>query len=355
MQREATKVLPSLWFLQCVHQCLPSLLKKRGEFSLRGQAECLQENPSDADVLLSLRENGLIPFAETDSYESPELNELFIYNDGDARPFVKIQILGREIIGLLDSGAERSVLGRGAEKLLQSLRITIKPSTTTLVNAAGNSIPVIGCVDLPVYFDNQVKIIPMIVAPKLNRRLILGAGDFWRAFNIRPTVQTTVEVDEIEQPETELILTDQQINDLEKVKKMFKVAVEGEYLDTTPLITHQIEFKDEFQNSPPIRINPYPTSPQMQSKINTELDKLISQQVVERSHSDWSLSTVPVVKPNGEVRLCLDARRLNERTQRDAYPLPHQDRILSRLGNESFSANITRTQITEIYGFLGAG
>ena len=82
----------------------------------------------------------------------------------------------------------------------------------------------------------------------------------------------------------------------------------------------------------------------MQSKINAELDKLLAQQVVERSHSEWSLSIVPVIKPTGEVRLCLDARRLNERTQKDAYPMPHQDRILSGLGTSKYLSTIDLTK-----------
>lgn len=115
-------------------------------------------------------------------------------------------------------------------------------------------------------------------------------------------------------------------------------------LDITPLISHKIELREEFSKSPPIRINPYPTSPDMQIKINKELDKMLTQGVIEKSKSDWSLSTVPVLKPTGEVRLCLDARRLNERTQRDAYPLPHQDRILSRLGSCRYLSTIDLTK-----------
>lgn len=136
----------------------------------------------------------------------------------------------------------------------------------------------------------------------------------------------------------------EQRNQLEEVKKLFKVAIVGECLETTSLMSHNIDLKDEFKRSPPVRINPYPTSPEMQRKINVEIDNLLAQQVIERSKSDWSLSTVPVVKPTGEVRLCLDARRLNDRTVRDAYPLPHQDRILSRLGASKYLSTIDLTK-----------
>ena len=82
----------------------------------------------------------------------------------------------------------------------------------------------------------------------------------------------------------------------------------------------------------------------MRKRINKELEHMLQQKIIEKSKSEWSLSTVPVIKQTGEVRLCLDARRLNERTRRDAYPLPHQDRILSRLGSSKYLSTIDLTK-----------
>lgn len=38
--------------------------------------------------------------------------------------------------------------------------------------------------------------------------------------------------------------------------------------------------------------------------------------------------------------MCLDARKLNDRTLRDSYLLPHQDRILGRLGASKYLSTI---------------
>lgn len=324
---------------------MPLLPKKRHEFNLRGQVDISDENPSClSSISETLFSNGFKPFP-ADEYSKPsaEVAELLINFQGDPRPFVKINILGHHIIGLLDSGAQCSVLGIGAEKLLKSLKLKTNPSNFNLITAAGKSLPVTGCVDLPVHFNSQDKIVPMLIAPNLNRRLILGA-DFWRMFNIRPTILPRFEIDEIEQSEGDNCLSDSQKAQLDEIKSIFKTANDGECLNITSLISHKIEIKDEYKHLPPIRINPYPTSPQIQQKINIELDNLLAQKVIEKSHSNWSLSTVPVIKPNGEVRLCLDARRLNERTQRDAYPLPHQDRILSRLEASKYLSTIDLTK-----------
>lgn len=312
---------------------------------MRGQVETTDENPFCSPCISkALISNGFKPFPNDEYSEQPvEIAELFLNLQGDLRPFVKINILGHDVIGLLDSGAQCSVLGVGAEKLLKSLKLKPSQSNFNLITAAGKSLPVTGCVDLPVHFNGQDKIIPMIIAPNLNHRLILGA-DFWRIYNIRPTILTSLQINEIESPENDIHLSDSQREQLDEIKSRFKTASDGEYLNVTSLISHKIEINDEHKNLPPIRINPYPTSPKIQQKINIELDKLLAQRVIEKSHSDWSLSTVPVIKPNGEVRLCLDARRLNERTQRDAYPLPHQDRILSRLGASKYLSTIDLTK-----------
>jgi len=61
-----------------------------------------------------------------------------------------------------------------------------------------------------------------------------------------------------------------------------------------------------------------------------EVDRTLKLGVIEESDSPWSSPVVLVQKP-GKVRLCLDSRKVNERTRENAYPLPQIDGILSRL------------------------
>lgn len=332
---------------------MPLLRKKRRELGLEEEAEALNRNPPNIDeIQTSLLENGFEPVADEDYGIDQNIEEIFVKVDGDARPFIKVNILGKEILGLLDSGAQRTVLGIGSKKLIRELQLKVYPSDASIKTASGAEIEIGGYVNLPVTFNQQCHIIPTLIAPKLNRRLILGYEDFWKAFRLQPTILKQSELFELCTVDEEIkcereendILSAAQFQELEEVKGLFKGSVEGEVLDTTTLISHKIELSDEFLNSPPIRINPYPTSPEMQVKINKEIDNMLTQGVIERSRSDWSLSTVPVLKPTGEVRLCLDARRLNERTKRDAYPLPHQDRILSRLGPCKYLSTIDLTK-----------
>jgi len=52
--------------------------------------------------------------------------------------------------------------------------------------------------------------------------------------------------------------------------------------------------------------------------------------VIEESNSSWS-SPVTLVQKGPKNRLCLDARKVNSRTIKDAYPLPHIEGLLNRL------------------------
>ena len=47
---------------------------------------------------------------------------------------------------------------------------------------------------------------------------------------------------------------------------------------------------------------------------------------------------VPVRKKNGEIRLCVDFRDLNQASLKDHHPLPSMEHILSKVsGSERFS------------------
>ncbi|XP_055591195.1 uncharacterized protein LOC129743243 [Uranotaenia lowii] len=309
-------------------------------YNLKGQV--CQENseiPANKRQLYpDLSQYGLRPIKE-DEYgpKEPEVDELFMQLQGDDRPFAEISIFDCPIIGLLDSGAHRSILGIGARGFVKKLKLKIFPSELELRTANGQKLAIEGVVNLPVTFNGSTKIIETLIAPELKRKLILGT-DFWKAFNITPTVQA-LHVEEMQTVLEKNYLNEEQLRRLEKVKSLFKVAEDGR-LDETPLITHRVELSQEAKKCGPIRINPFPTSPKRQQQISEEIDNMLKAGIIEKSYSDWALRLVPVDKSDGTVRLCLDARKLNELTVRDSYPLPHADRILSRLGPCKFISTV---------------
>lgn len=89
----------------------------------------------------------------------------------------------------------------------------------------------------------------------------------------------------------------------------------------------------------PLKQLHYPIPPAVQKLVFAELDRMLDMRVIEESKSSWNSSVSLVIK-GIKHRLCLDARQVNERTMKDAYPLPHIDGILSRFQSTRYLSAI---------------
>lgn len=229
-----------------------------------------------------------------------------------------------EIRGLLDSGASISCLGKDADKTLSRLSIKSKQFASLVQTASGNGQPITGYADAVIKFAGKDKTIRLFVVPTLSQELYLGV-DFWRAFGLLP-----LKIDEIEQePEVDdnkHSLDPTQRKVLQDITNLFpSSATEG--LGRTTLLQHTIDTAD----AKPIKQRHYPISPAIQALMSVELDRMLELGVIEKSQSPWNSPISVARKPNGKIRLCLDARALNNVTVKDAYPMPIIDSILSRL------------------------
>ena len=68
-------------------------------------------------------------------------------------------------------------------------------------------------------------------------------------------------------------------------------------------------------------------------KVKAELDRLERDGVIMKvtEPTDWCAPIVPVTKKNGNVRLCVDLKRLNAAVKREYYMLPNLDDIAPKL------------------------
>jgi hypothetical protein len=69
----------------------------------------------------------------------------------------------------------------------------------------------------------------------------------------------------------------------------------------------------------------------MQGIIDEEVDKMLTEGVIEPSESPWSSPIVLAKKKDGKYRFCIDFRKVNEVTRKDAYSLPFIKVILDKL------------------------
>ena len=105
-------------------------------------------------------------------------------------------------------------------------------------------------------------------------------------------------------------------------------------LGRATLVKHKIET----ESKTPIRLRPYRIPYALTEIAQTEVDDMLRQEIIEPSDSPWAAPVLLVKKKNGEYRFCIDYRKLNEVTKKDAYPIPHMNELLDKLhGNQYFS------------------
>ena len=94
-----------------------------------------------------------------------------------------------------------------------------------------------------------------------------------------------------------------------------------ELLDTEP-------FKERFQRIAPLLVE----------EVREHIQEMLDGGTIRPSQSPWCNAIVLVRKKDGGLRFCIDFRRLNSRTKKDAYPLPRmQETMESMVGTHFFS------------------
>ena len=119
---------------------------------------------------------------------------------------------------------------------------------------------------------------------------------------------------------------------LEEVKQVF--SKNSSDIGNMKMPAHKIELSD----TTPIYQRPRHFPPPITEEIERQCQELQLIDVIEPSKSPWSSPVVPIRKPDGTIRLCVDYRRLNKVTISDKFPMPHlQDAVYSLYGVKYFT------------------
>ena len=126
----------------------------------------------------------------------------------------------------------------------------------------------------------------------------------------------------------ESIPTDTKIQ-LERLLTSYSdVFSSSEYdLGCTNIVTHSTDTEGNRPFRQPLRPQPRSHLP----TIDGLLAEMQQQGVIEPCNREWASNVVLVKKKDGSVRFCVDYRKLNLLTKKDAYPLPRIDRCLDTL------------------------
>ena len=113
-------------------------------------------------------------------------------------------------------------------------------------------------------------------------------------------------------------------------------AVEDLELGCTDLVKHEIKltnyvpFKERYRRIPPHQYE----------EVHKHLNEMLKMGAIRRSNSPWASAVVLVHKKDGALRFCIDLRKLNERTVKDAYSLPRIEDSLDILNGSCIFTSI---------------
>lgn len=122
--------------------------------------------------------------------------------------------------------------------------------------------------------------------------------------------------------------------------KNLAVFSQGETdLGRTNLTPHEIDTGD----AKPIKMHPRRVPLHLQQEVTQTLKQMLDSGIISPSCSPWAAPVVLVKKKGGGFRFCVDYRKLNEVTRKDAYPLPRIDDALDSLSNACWFSTLDLT------------
>lgn len=271
-------------------------------------------------------------------YKKSRISNLFSSAGKDPRPYLNVSIFGVNFFGLLDSGATQSVIGNLGWEKLRNFKLDLELTDGSVKVANGEYCKILGLVNLPIKLNSKVRVIQCLVVLGIDEEIILGI-DFWRDMDIISDFSDNSW--KFKQGISLLNNWSMEIVDDSRTDRLDGIisaafSKMGTGLGCAKGVKHIINTGD----ATPIKQRYYNVSPYIRKIINDEIDNMLKLGIIEPSNSAWSSPVVMVKKSSGEYRFCVDFRKVNSVTQRDAYPLPYVNSILDRLRDAKFLSSI---------------
>ena len=228
---------------------------------------------------------------------------------------------------LVDTGATVSLISR------QFISGTLKPCSLKARGFGGEELQVLGRKEFEVHLGTLTVSHPFVVVGMRNT-CILGA-DFLKSGQMLVDVANS----RLSWPTGAVPLiietTTPTVNKLSVLLESYSdVFVNGpnDPLGRTTRAEHYIDTRD----SRSVKQRPYRIPVHLHAVVNKQVNKqvndMLERGLIRPSNSPWSSPIVLAPKKDGNYRFCVDFRRVNSATKKDAYPMPRIDEILDQLG-----------------------
>lgn len=259
-------------------------------------------------------------------------------------PYVNIDLGVKQTLGLIDSGATRSIINKQLLILLEKHKLVkrTQPVNIKCVTATSREIPILCSATIKIKIEHYTWCIPLLVSEELALDIILGADfirksgiilhlyadEYYFKFNRDQRYKFVTAVNENRTPPTTISRVEQKEHPLghlqETDKKcIMKIIQEFPTVLTSKLgLTHLIEYKITLNDPTIVRLHPYKLPPPKMEIMRQQINKLLEQKVIEPSTSPYSSPAFLIPKSTDKHRLVIDYRQLNKKIEFESVPLP---------------------------------
>ncbi|XP_062550637.1 uncharacterized protein LOC134215466 [Armigeres subalbatus] len=237
--------------------------------------------------------------------QSNDSKVYYCFYGGNESNVIECKIGGVTLELLVDSGSDINVIHAEAWTFLKQRQVKVanmQKGSKQIIKGYGSSIP-------------------LIIIGTFETEIAIGSRSIMTTFYVVEGGQRCL-LGDATAKELGILKIGIDVNQVEQQERPF-----GKIKDVQVHIHMDPSFKPVFQ---PVRRVPIP----YEAAVNKKLDILLAQDIIEvkTGPTTWVSPLVVVGKANGEPRVCLDLRRVNEAVIRERFPMPIVDEILARIG-----------------------
>lgn len=309
-----------------------------------GRAQ-ISHSLSAVDDLIDKDSISLYSSTDISNFETnckPVLDYMLSQADDGECPYVRVRIYDICMNGLLDSGANKVFINEYTMDTLQDMGVKLQNVHEMSCTVANNEkLNCLGFMLVPIKLKGKTVIFEAFVLSNLRHNLVLGT-DFWIKMGIIPDLKKGEWYFSGDGSDRDNLCINsiQTADDLSSSEKKTLNKIIDRYFDSVKNIklgcTNLIEHKITLNTTKPVKLKNYPVSHAIMRKIDEEITKMLELGVIEKSNSSYSSPVLMIPKKDNSLRFCVDLRKINEISEKWAYPLPNLNSIIDRLGNAKY-------------------
>ncbi|UYV64552.1 K02A2.6-like, partial [Cordylochernes scorpioides] len=249
---------------------------------------------------------------------------------------ISVEVNGIPAQAFVDTGATVSIINW---RLFKRTRLQLQPNSDIHISQADGVTRTCGSLQTKVRIDKLIKPVTLHVMKNFKYPLLIGL-DVASLFNILIDVKDKTiytKFDGLQNPILVNHLEEIREHELKELLEHNRNVFSQHAIDLGKVaIQHKIITKSE----QPISLRPYRRPLKEYEEIAEQVKELLEHKLIRTSDSPWAFPVVMVPKKDGNKRMCIDYRRLNEITLDDRQPLPHIQDMFDRLHGSRFFSTL---------------